>query len=168
MKQDPLPQEQYDQKAEFFRTQGKIEQTIQLYKEFGKSVDETINYLIINFGLTAEEAEIKVKEYLNTESGKIFTFADIQQIVKPLAEKYHISEVCIFGSYARNEATSASDIDFLVFGGKDFEPTSVFAFAEELRIITQKQIDCFEIHEVNPNSPFYNTIMKEKVKVFSC
>lgn len=52
-------------------------------------------------------------------SDAILTLSDIQQIVKPLAEKYHISEVYILGSYARNEATSASDIDFLVFGGKD-------------------------------------------------
>ena len=34
----------------------------------------------------------------------------IQKIVKPLAEKYHISEVYIFGSYARNEATANSDV----------------------------------------------------------
>ncbi len=98
-------------------------------------------------------------------SDKILTISDIQKIVKPLAEKNHISEVYLFGSYARNEATSASNIDFLVFGGKNFRLTSVFAFAEELRIITQKKIDVFEINEINQNSTFYSTIMKERVKV---
>ena len=96
---------------------------------------------------------------------QVFTMNDIRQIVKPLAEKYHIHEVYLFGSYARNEATSASDIDFLVFGGKDFRLASVFAFAEELRIIMQKKIDVFEINEVNQDSTFYSTIMKERVKV---
>ena len=89
----------------------------------------------------------------------------IQGIVEPLAEKYHIDEVYIFGSYARNEATSASDIDFLVFGGTNFKSTSIFAFAEELRLQIDKQIDVFEISEVNRTSSFYETIMKEKVKV---
>ncbi len=98
-------------------------------------------------------------------SEKILTLEDIQRIVRPLAEKYHISEVYIFGSYARNEATKSSDIDFLVFGGKDFKLTSIFAFAEELRIAIQKEIDVFEINEVNKNSTFYDTIMREKVKV---
>lgn len=98
-------------------------------------------------------------------SGKILTIGDIQQIVKPLAEKYHISEVYLFGSYARNEANSASDIDFLVFGGENFRLTTVFAFAEELRMIIQKKIDVFEINEVDQDSTFYNTIMKERVKV---
>lgn len=98
-------------------------------------------------------------------SEKILSLDDIQIIVRPLAEKYHISEVYIFGSYARNEATANSDIDFLVFGGKDFKLTSVFAFAEELRMIIQKEIDVFEINEVNENSQFYKTIMREKLKV---
>lgn len=58
----------------------------------------------------------------------ILSLADIKQVVKPLAEKYKISEVYIFGSYARNEATAESDIDFLLVGGNGFKPTSVFAF----------------------------------------
>lgn len=98
-------------------------------------------------------------------SDKILSIADIEQAVRPLAEKYHISEVYIFGSYARNEATSESDIDFLVFGGENFKLTSIFAFAEELRLSIQKKIDVFEINEVNKGSTFYNTIMKERVKV---
>ena len=98
-------------------------------------------------------------------SDAILTLADIQRIVKPLAEKYHISEVYIFGSYARNEATAASDIDFLVFGGEHFKLTAIFAFAEELRMQIQKEIDVFEINEVNRDSTFYETIMRERVKV---
>lgn len=98
-------------------------------------------------------------------SDAILNLDDIQRIVKPLAEKYHISEVYIFGSYARNEATSASDIDFLVFGGEHFKQTAIFAFAEELRMQIQKEIDVFEIHEVNRDSTFYETIMRERVKV---
>ncbi len=95
----------------------------------------------------------------------ILSFSDIQRIVKPLAEKYHINEVYIFGSYARSEATENSDIDFLVFGGKDFKLTSVFAFAEELRMLINKEIDVFEINEINQNSSFYQTIMKGRIKV---
>ena len=96
---------------------------------------------------------------------KILRLADIQRIVKPIADKYHIDEVYVFGSYARNEATPESDIDFLVFGSQNFKPTSIFAFAEELRMAIQKNIDVFEIREVNQNSAFYNTIINERVRV---
>lgn len=67
----------------------------------------------------------------------------------------------MFGSYARGKATSESDLDFLVFGGKDFKLTLIFSLAEELREAFQKEVDVFEIHEVNTESVFFDTIMKE-------
>lgn len=90
---------------------------------------------------------------------------DIIYIVKPLADKYNIQEVYMFGSYARNEATRDSDIDFLVYGGNDFKLTMIFAFAEELRKALKKNVDVFEIHEINQNSDFYKNIMKDRVLV---
>ena len=95
----------------------------------------------------------------------ILSLADIKQVVKPLAEKYKISEVYIFGSYARNEATAESDIDFLVVGGNGFKPTSVFAFSEELRVAFKKGMDVFEISEINADSTLYQKIMEARIRV---
>lgn len=39
----------------------------------------------------------------------------------------------------------------------------IFALAEDLRETLEKKVDVFEIGEVNPDSNFYKTIMKEKV-----
>lgn len=80
-------------------------------------------------------------------------------------QEYAIERLYLFGSYARNEATEDSDLDFLVFGGEHFKLTLVFALAEELREALKKKVDVFEIHEVNQDSDFYKTIMKEKVLV---
>ena len=44
----------------------------------------------------------------------VLTVDEIKERVKPVAEKYEIPVVYIFGSYARDEATNESDIDFLV------------------------------------------------------
>ena len=49
----------------------------------------------------------------------VFTIADIKALVKPIAEKYNVDEIYLFGSYARNEADQNSDLDFLVFGGSN-------------------------------------------------
>ena len=51
---------------------------------------------------------------------RILAFDEIIRIVKPLAEKYHIKEVYIFGSYARGEADHNSDVDVLAVGGDHF------------------------------------------------
>lgn len=61
------------------------------------------------------------------------------------------------------EATEESDLDFLVFGGENFRLTRIFAFAEELREILKKNVDVFEINEVNTDSVFYDNIMKERL-----
>lgn len=98
-------------------------------------------------------------------SGYVFTIKDIVRLVKPVAEKYGVKAVYLFGSYARGEADENSDLDFLVFGGEDFKLTMIFAFAEDLRGILKKNVDVFEISEINKGSDFYNTIMKERLFV---
>lgn len=95
----------------------------------------------------------------------ILTIDKIKETVKPIALKYNVKEIYLFGSYARGNATNESDLDFLVFGGKDFRLTMIFSLAEELREAFQKEVDVFEIHEVNRNSAFYDAIMKERLLV---
>ena len=90
---------------------------------------------------------------------------EIKELIKPLAEKYNIENVYVFGSYARGEALPDSDVDFLVFGGEGFKLTNIFAFAEEVRRVLDKKADVFEIHEIDQGSDFYNAVMKEKVLV---
>lgn len=92
----------------------------------------------------------------------VFTISDIKSLVKPIAEKYNVDEIYLFGSYARNEADQNSDLDFLVFGGLNFKLTMIFSLAEELRTILKKDVDVYEINEINPDN---KTIMKERLRV---
>ena len=39
---------------------------------------------------------------------------DIQRKIEPVAKKYNLRQVFLFGSYARGEATPESDVDLLV------------------------------------------------------
>lgn len=95
----------------------------------------------------------------------IFTLENIIALVKPLAQKYKVQQIYLFGSYARGEARADSDLDFLVYGGENFKLTNIFSLAEELREVLDKKVDMFEIHEINTDSAFYNTIMKERLLV---
>ena len=98
-------------------------------------------------------------------NNNIFTIRDIQNLVKPIAEKYGVKEIYLFGSYARGEANESSDLDFLVFGWDGFKLTMIFSLAEDLREVLKKDVDVFEINEINTGSDFYNNIMKERLLV---
>lgn len=92
----------------------------------------------------------------------VLTLEMIADTVKPIAAKYQVEAIYLFGSYAREEATAESDLDFLVFGGESFRKTLIFALAEDLREAFNKAVDVFEIDEVERDSLFYDTIMRER------
>lgn len=96
---------------------------------------------------------------------RIFTIQDIKALVSPIAQKYKVREIYLFGSYARGDANESSDLDFLVLGGENFKLTMIFSLAEELRDVLKKNVDVFEINEINQDSDFYHTIMKERLLV---
>lgn len=91
--------------------------------------------------------------------------SEVEQAIKFLLNKYHAECAILFGSYARGEETDGSDIDVLVIGGENFRPKDIFAFGEELRQITKKEVDAFEIREINKDTEFYENIMREGVRI---
>ena len=96
---------------------------------------------------------------------KILTIENIKTLVRPVAEKYRIKEIYLFGSYARGEADESSDLDFLAIGREYFKSVMIFSFAEELRMILKKEVHVFEIDEIDKDSDLYRNIMKEKITI---
>ena len=93
------------------------------------------------------------------------TEKQVQDAIKVLLRRYGAESAVLFGSYARGDQTDSSDIDVVVFGGKNFKKSNIFAFAEELRQMTGKGVDAFEICEVDPQTPFYQSVMEEGIKI---
>ncbi|SJZ88337.1 hypothetical protein SAMN02745116_01721 [Pilibacter termitis] len=44
----------------------------------------------------------------------VYTIEEIKEKVEPIAKKYQVPKIYIFGSYARGQAKDTSDIDFIV------------------------------------------------------
>lgn len=72
-----------------------------------------------------------------------YTLDEIKARVRPIAEKYQLKAVYVFGSYARGEANEASDIDLLVdLSGAEL--SGFFAIGQlynDLETALQKEVD---------------------------
>lgn len=98
-------------------------------------------------------------------SEHIYTLNEIFAAVLPLLKKYHAEKAILFGSYARQDADATSDIDLIVVGGEQFDPTDVLCIAEELHCTMGKPVDVYELREINTGSAFYDTILAEGVQI---
>lgn len=90
---------------------------------------------------------------------------EIEKLIKSLLSKYHANYAILFGSYAREDADEDSDIDVIVVGGDGFRAKDIFAFGEEMRELTKKKVDAFEIREVDKDTEFYRHILWEGIRI---
>ena len=93
------------------------------------------------------------------------SLSEVKAVVKELLKRYHAEYALLFGSYARGDATPDSDIDIIIVGGKDFVPRNIFALAEDLREMTGRNADVFEMRAVNTGTPLYESVMKERIRI---
>ena len=98
-------------------------------------------------------------------SDHVYAQGEIFAAVRRLLKKYHAERAILLGSYARQEADTASNIDLIVVGGSRFDPADVFCIAEELHRAFGKPADVYELQELNANPTFYNTVMAAEVQI---
>jgi len=96
----------------------------------------------------------------------IYTIEEIKLILAKILKDLPVYEVILFGSYAKNEATSKSDLDFIVDTRQTLRG---FAFLEMANIIEEafkKEIDIFEKKSIIENSKIDNEIKRTGVVVY--
>lgn len=72
---------------------------------------------------------------------KIYSLKEIKRIIKPILNKYGINDIYLFGSYARGEAKSNSDIDIYCDKGNIKTLIDQGELEEELESALNKEVD---------------------------
>ena len=72
---------------------------------------------------------------------KVYSLKEIKRIIKPILNKYGISDIYLFGSYARGEAKSNSDIDIYCDKGNIKTLIDQSELEEELENALNKKVD---------------------------
>ncbi len=103
----------------------------------------------------------------------IYTVDEIQKTVRPIAEKYCLPAVYLFGSYARGTASENSDVDILgdttgtqlksLFSLGALYNDREEAFGKRIDLITVNPI--FQRCQLPSEETFRDTLWKEKIMI---
>ena len=105
----------------------------------------------------------------------IYTIEELKKIILPIAQKYRLKAVYLFGSYARNTATESSDVDLLI-DTAGTELKSLFALGAlycDLEAALDKRVDLVTVSaleqrvQLSSESDFRKTIWSEKVNLYA-
>jgi len=92
------------------------------------------------------------------------SIADIKKAVAPVAEKYGVKRVFLFGSYARGDNTEESDIDLRCEGGDIYGPWMSNGFQDDMQNVLGMKVDV--VNPGNPNSEFLQRISSDHVLLY--
>ena len=106
----------------------------------------------------------------------IYSIEEIRRRVTPVAQKYKLPAVYLFGSYARGEAAENSDVDILIDrAGSSIHGRGLFGMAavyNDLREALGKELDLVTVaaleQDVGSRSSrrFSETIRKERIALY--
>ena len=103
----------------------------------------------------------------------VYTIDEIIRRVSPVAEKYGLPAVYLFGSYARGEATPESDVDLLVdISGTDirgFQYGGLYADLEEALGKSLVMVDVSTLDyptDRRSQLRFREAVRRERVKIY--
>lgn len=99
-------------------------------------------------------------------SEKIYTIEEIKNIIQEILKKFSVKKAILFGSYAKNNPTSKSDIDLVIDSEGKLLNINFYELLEELVQRLQKNIDLIEITEIQKKSEIYKNIQKEGIIIY--
>lgn len=97
---------------------------------------------------------------------KIYTVEEIRDMIQDILNEFAVKKAILFGSYAKNTPTSKSDIDLVIDSEGKLINIYFYGLLEELVQRLQKNVDLFEISEIQKDSRIYNDIQNEGVVVY--
>ncbi len=105
----------------------------------------------------------------------VYTQDEIRRLIAPIAEKYKLRGVYLFGSYARGAATEESDVDLLIdtTGAEVHTLLQLAAIYCDLEDALQKRVDVVTVSALEQEARmpseqnFRNTIWNERVKLYA-
>ena len=98
---------------------------------------------------------------MSLKTHKRHSIEELKRIVRPLAEKYGVDKVYLFGSMARGDHKENSDYDFCIELGKIQDLFTLAGFFGDLKDAVEHEIDLVTMESLT--SEFLNNVMRDAV-----
>lgn len=99
-------------------------------------------------------------------SNKIYTIEEIKNMLKEILKNFAVKRAILFGSYAKNQPTPTSDVDIVIDSEGKLLNINFYGLLEEIVEKLEKNVDLFEISEIQKDSRIYNDIQNEGVVIY--
>ncbi len=97
---------------------------------------------------------------------KIYTLENIKEMLNEVLKNTEVQKAILFGSYAKNNQNSKSDIDILIDSNGKLKGLKYFALIDMIRQKFDKDVDIIEKCEVDKNSKIDKEIKRTGVVVY--
>jgi len=94
-----------------------------------------------------------------------YAVEELRQIISPIAKKYHISKVYLFGSFARGDYNEQSDIDIRIEKGGLKGMFALCGFYTEVEEALNRKVDVLTTGSLEEK--FLDEIKKEEVVLYA-
>lgn len=94
-------------------------------------------------------------------AAKSYTVDELKNVIAPIAEKYQIAQVYLFGSFARGDYNEGSDIDIRIEKGKLKGMFALCGFYTEISEALGRKVDVLTTGSLSEE--FLESIRKDEI-----
>jgi predicted nucleotidyltransferase len=96
---------------------------------------------------------------------KQYKIEELQEIISPIAKKYNLSQVSLFGSYARGDSNEQSDIDLRIDKGGLKGMFALCGFYTEVEEALDAKVDVLTTGSLEED--FLEEIKKDEIVLYA-
>ena len=94
----------------------------------------------------------------------IYSIGELRKTLQPVFEQYGVKSAILFGSYAKGNASTRSDVDLLVDSG--LRGMAFFGLLESVVSTLSVPVDMIDVTQVEKNSEIDREIQRTGVRIF--
>lgn len=94
-----------------------------------------------------------------------YSIEDIKKIIEPIAKKYQVAKVFLFGSFARGDYSEESDIDLRIDKGNMQGMFALSGFYTEVSEAVDRKVDMLTTGSLDDT--FLNEIKNDEVLIYA-